>query len=50
MIFDEKYLGIKLLNSSSSLLDNVLFDIVPNFRSMVPLLSISIGLSTSLPE
>ena len=50
VISDEKYSGIKLLNSSSGLLHSDPFDIVPKPLLIVPLLGIFTTLSTSLPE
>ena len=49
MIFDEKYLSIKL-NSSSSLLHNDPFDIVSKNGSIVPSLSVSTTQWTSIPK
>ena len=50
VIFDEKYLGIKLFNSSSSLLHSDLFDIITDNGLTVPLLSILFSQLTSIPK
>jgi hypothetical protein len=50
VIFHENSLGLKLLNSSSSLLNNDLFDIVPSFGSTAPLLGASTIAETSLSK
>lgn len=50
VIFDEKILGIKLLNSSSSILHSEPFDIVADNGSTIPSFSILISQSTSSLE
>ena len=50
MIFDEKYFGLKLLKSSSSILNNDPLDIVPKSKSTTPLLSILTSSLTSLSD
>ena len=50
VIVYEKYLGLKMLKYSSSLLNNDPFDIVSKSRSTAPLLGVSTCSLTYLPK